>query len=91
MDTITLTLFVAGRTGRSAQAITHLQRLCGELPEGKCHLTVIDVLEHPEIAEERRILATPTLIKESPAPARRVIGDLSQPSVLMDALGLGEH
>jgi circadian clock protein KaiB len=38
---------------------------------------VIDVLEHPEEAEQERILATPTLIKQLPPPLRRVIGDLS--------------
>jgi circadian clock protein KaiB len=29
------------------------------------------------LAEEARILATPTLIKQLPPPLRRVIGDLS--------------
>lgn len=33
--------------------------------------------EQPEIAEQDRILATPTLIKQLPPPLRRVIGDLS--------------
>jgi circadian clock protein KaiB len=40
-------------------------------------LAVIDVLEQPQAAEEEKILATPTLVKELPPPARRVIGDLS--------------
>ena len=35
------------------------------------------MLEHPEMAENERILATPTLIKSLPLPLRRVIGDLS--------------
>jgi circadian clock protein KaiB len=35
------------------------------------------VLEHPQLAENDRILATPTLIKQLPPPLRRVIGDLS--------------
>jgi circadian clock protein KaiB len=35
------------------------------------------VLEHPQRAEDDRILATPTLIKRLPPPLRRVIGDLS--------------
>jgi circadian clock protein KaiB len=35
------------------------------------------VLEHPQIAEDEKILATPTLIKQLPLPLRRVIGDLS--------------
>ena len=35
------------------------------------------MLEFPELAEDERILATPTLIKSLPLPLRRVIGDLS--------------
>jgi circadian clock protein KaiB len=35
------------------------------------------VLKHPQLAEDDRILATPTLIKQLPPPLRRVIGDLS--------------
>ena len=33
--------------------------------------------EFPELAEDEKILATPTLIKSLPLPLRRVIGDLS--------------
>ena len=35
------------------------------------------MLENPEMAEDERILATPTLIKSLPLPLRRAIGDLS--------------
>lgn len=35
------------------------------------------MLEHPQKAEDDRILATPTLIKQLPPPLRRIIGDLS--------------
>ena len=38
---------------------------------------MIDVLEHPALAEDDKVLATPTLIKRLPPPLRRVIGDLS--------------
>ena len=35
------------------------------------------MLENPQRAEDEKILATPTLIKNLPPPLRRVIGDLS--------------
>jgi circadian clock protein KaiB len=38
---------------------------------------VIDVLEHPALAEHDKILATPTLVKRLPEPIRKIIGDLS--------------
>ena len=45
--------------------------------DGRYELEIVDVLEHPQRAEDERILATPTLIKQLPPPLRRVIGDLS--------------
>jgi len=37
----------------------------------------VDVQQDPQRAEDEKILATPTLIKQLPPPLRRVIGDLS--------------
>lgn len=72
-----LKLYVTG-TGASAEAaIGNLRRICEEELHGRYELQVIDVLEHPELAEDENILATPTLIKQLPPPLRRVIGDLS--------------
>jgi circadian clock protein KaiB len=84
MDNLQVTLYVTGQSSRSAQAIGNLHRVCQEKLGGNCQVTIIDVLEQPEIAEEERIIATPTLVKSSPAPARRIIGDLSD----MDEVGL---
>jgi circadian clock protein KaiB len=58
-------------------AIANLQRICEQELEGKYELEIIDVLESPQLAEDEKILATPTLIKQLPPPLRRVIGDLS--------------
>jgi pyruvate dehydrogenase E2 component (dihydrolipoamide acetyltransferase) len=49
---------------------------------------IIDVLEHPEMAEQDKILATPTLIKQLPPPLRRVIGDLSDSDKVLLGLEL---
>jgi circadian clock protein KaiB len=38
---------------------------------------VIDVIKQPQLAEDDKILATPTLIKILPPPVARIIGDLS--------------
>jgi circadian clock protein KaiB len=72
-----LKLYVTGTSSRAQQAISNLQRICEQELQGKYELEIIDVLEHPELAEDARILATPTLIKRLPPPLRRVIGDLS--------------
>jgi circadian clock protein KaiB len=72
-----LKLYVTGTSPRSDRAISNLRRICEEDLGGRYQLEIIDVLEHPQVAEDDRILATPTLIKQLPPPLRRVIGDLS--------------
>jgi len=72
-----LKLYVTGKTPRTERAIANLRRICDEDLRGQYELQIIDVLEHPQLAEDEKILATPTLIKRLPPPLRRVIGDLS--------------
>jgi circadian clock protein KaiB len=72
-----LKLYVTGSSPRTSAAIANLERICQEELEGRYELEIIDVLEYPQMAEDEKILATPTLIKQLPPPLRRVIGDLS--------------
>ncbi len=78
-----LELYIAGRTPSSRRAVANLRRLCDEAVPDEFRLVVIDILERPELAEEKRILATPTLIRAYPAPARRLIGDMSDPEKVL--------
>jgi circadian clock protein KaiB len=77
LSTYLLKLYVTGKTPRAEKAIANLRRICEEELQGKYELQIIDVLEHPQLADDEKILATPTLIKRLPPPLRRVIGDLS--------------
>jgi circadian clock protein KaiB len=52
------------------------------------HLKVIDVLKNPQLAEEDKILATPTLSKVLPPPVRKIIGDLSDREKVLIGLDL---
>ncbi len=52
---------------------------------------MIDVLANPQLAEDDKILATPTLIKALPPPLRRVIGDLSDNEKVLLGLDLKSH
>lgn len=81
-------LFVMGQSPRSQRAVANLRRLCDERLGGAYDLDVIDVLERPQAAEDARILATPTLVKELPLPPRRVIGDLSDADTVLFGLDL---
>jgi circadian clock protein KaiB len=49
------------------------------------------VLEHPDLAENDKVLATPTLIKQLPPPLRKVIGDLSDKEKVLLGLELHRH
>ncbi len=74
-DTWVLRLFVAGATNRSRQAVSSVRQLCDNKLNGTCELEVVDIYQQPKMANKSQIVATPTLIKEAPLPARRFIGD----------------
>jgi circadian clock protein KaiB len=80
-------LYITGQTPKSDVAIANIQKIFSGL-NIPLDLTVIDILEQPQLAEENRILATPTLIKISPLPVRRIIGDLSDRTKVRLGLGL---
>ena len=72
-----LRLYVAGRTPKSVAAFANLKRICEEHMQGRYHVEVIDLLEHPQLAKGDQILAIPTLVRRLPEPLKRIIGDLS--------------
>ena len=83
-----LKLYVTGQTPRAQRAIANLRRLCDSELAGSYEMVVIDVLERPQLAEDEKILATPTLVKELPPPIRRIIGDLSDSEKVLLGLDL---
>ncbi|NUO61961.1 MAG: circadian clock protein KaiB [Gemmatimonadaceae bacterium] len=91
MDALHLTLYVAGDTPRSRQAMANLERICVEHFGGRAKCATVDVLLDPEVADTERILTTPTLIRESPTPRRRVTGDLSDAQRVLAALGFSPY
>lgn len=72
-----LRLFITGYSTHSRRAIENLKRICEAELRGRHNVEVIDILENPQLAEEEKILATPTLVREYPEPVRKIIGDLS--------------
>ena len=83
-----LKLYVTGSNTRAEAAIANLTRICELELHGEYELHVIDVLANPQVAEDEKILATPTLIKQLPPPLRRVIGDLSDKEKVLLGLEL---
>lgn len=89
-DQVLLRLYITGMTPRSEQAIRNLKRIMREELDDAYELEIIDVLERPQLAEDERIIATPTLIKRLPPPLRRIIGDLSDSESVVLGLDLKE-
>jgi circadian clock protein KaiB len=86
-----LKLFLTGASERSQRALENIQRFCeSELP-GDYDLKVIDIYQQPALASAEQILASPTLIKTSPAPLRRLIGDMSDEQKVRVSLGLQSY
>jgi circadian clock protein KaiB len=88
MNQYRLKLYVTGQTPRSRGAIRNLNRLIEDLIPDNCELDIIDVQENPQSAEDDKVLATPTLIKERPLPPRRIIGDLSDTDKVREGLDI---
>jgi circadian clock protein KaiB len=72
-----LTLYVNGASPRSAEAIVAVRRLCDEELTGRVDLTVVNAAEHPALVKSDNILALPTLVKHTPGPLRRLVGNLT--------------
>lgn len=85
---IALRLFVTGATPGCIRAVAGIRMFCDQFLKGRYSLEVVDVYQQPDLADEQRILATPTLVRMSPLPFRRFVGNLSDPARLSAALGL---
>ena len=88
MEKVILKLYITGHTITSRRAIANLRRICKEDLDDSYDILIIDVLERPQLAEDEKILATPTLIRELPPPLRRIIGDLSDRQKVLLGLDL---
>jgi len=83
-----LRLYVSGMTPYSRSAIENVKKICEEHLAARYELEIIDVYQQPVLAREAQIIAAPTLVKESPPPLRKFIGDMSQAERILLWLGL---
>lgn len=72
-----MTLFVAGASRRSLRAVDNVRAFCEQELTGGYDLEVVDLYRAPEQARDAQIVAAPTLLRHTPEPVRRVIGDMS--------------
>lgn len=81
-------LYIAGTTPNSTRALKNLQKIAEKYFPDNYELEVIDVYEQPEQLLVENIVAIPTLIKESPLPIKRLVGDLSNTKKVLTSLGI---
>jgi circadian clock protein KaiB len=83
-----LRLYVTGSTLLSARAIENVEWMIREELGQAYDCEIVDVLERPDLAEEDHVFATPALVRRSPAPVRKLIGDLSDRRMVLANLRL---
>jgi circadian clock protein KaiB len=81
-------LYVAADTQNSVLAVANLTALCREYLPGRHEIEVVDVFKEPARALADRIFMTPLLIRLAPSPVLRIVGTLSQPEKVLQALDL---
>jgi len=90
-EKLKLRLFVNGMTRSAQVALINLQEVCEEFKStSEYEIEVVDINKYPQLAEEEKILATPTLVKKLPPPIRKIIGDLSEREQLLVGLDIVE-
>lgn len=84
-----LRLYVNGRTSlRSLMALQNIKELCDKHLPARYELEVVDLVENFAQAREDNVIALPTLVRRSPLPVRKIIGELSNTDQVITALGL---
>jgi len=85
---VVMRLYIANNAPNSVKAIANLEAICKEHLQDGFKLEIIDVLEFPRRALADGILVTPSLSKISPSPTAKIIGNLSDRSNVLHALGI---
>lgn len=80
-----LHLFIAGHSAATERTLQSLRQVLEQF-HYPYTLKVIDVTKHPEQAEIDQVAATPTLVRVSPKPMRRLVGDLDNLEKLLQML-----
>ena len=85
---LSLRLFVASDSPDSAIAIANLEALFPSSASSHVEIEIVDVRREPARAARDRIMVTPTLLKVSPSPSCRILGNLKNRDALLHLLGI---
>jgi circadian clock protein KaiB len=85
---VVMVLYIAEGGPNSVQALSNLRAICDEHLAANYRLEIVDILQSPQRAQADGVVLTPSLTKVSPAPAAKIVGNLSDKQSVMRALGL---
>ena len=83
-----LRLYIADHSKKCTEGIERLKWELNQRFGEQYSLEITNVLEQPEQAAKDKIIATPTLIRLSPGPERRMIGNLNNSEEVLLVIGL---
>lgn len=83
-----LRLFIAGASSNSLRAVANVREICEAYLAGRYTLEIVDVHQEKVLAEQEQLIALPMLIKSSPLPKRRLIGDMTNTEKVLRGLGI---
>jgi circadian clock protein KaiB len=89
MGNFVLRLYVAGQTPKCMRAFFNLKRICEEYLTNRYRIEMVDLLNDPAQARGDQILAVPTLVRRTPTPVKKIIGDLSNTQRVLAGLDVG--
>lgn len=84
-----LKLFITGEERpESARAVARFREMLQDYDLPASSVQVVDIERAPQTAKEAQVIGTPALVRESPFPKKSIIGDLSDATVVLQALDL---
>jgi len=81
-------LYITGASPNSTKAINNIKSICEKYLKNRYELEIIDVYKQPLMAKSEQLIALPLLIKLSPLPAKRLIGNMSDTDKVLRSLEL---
>lgn len=87
----TLCLYVTNNTEKHTRLMAELGAVLDQYYPGHYQFEMIDVLKEMDRAIAADVYATPTLVKDLPAPARQVLVNLAETRKTLVLIGLIEE
>src|SRR5688500_3749683 len=81
-------LYITRASPNSSKAITNNKKIFSKYLKKKYEQEIIDVYQQPALAKEEDIIALSLLVKKSPLPERKMIGDMSDIKKVLNNIGL---